>query len=314
MKPPLLAFLFPGQGSHAVGMGADLLRSDEWVRGQVRQASEQTGEDLERICLKGPERTLMRAACVQPLLTIISLGYVRKLEEQGLAPGVVAGHSLGEIPALAVAGVLTPEQAVAVAAKRGILMDEAAARSPGGMAAVFLPLAEVEALIAQVGMTGRVFIANDNAPAQVVVSASADALDEFVRLAGGARPGCCKALRVSGPWHTPLLGEACAQFEAWLEGIPFEVPRIPLIANATARAESDPARLKHNTARQLTSRVHWRASMEEVRAMGVGGLLEIGPGRVLAGLARLNGFGNETVVRGVDSLRASAQVCADYSA
>ncbi len=307
------AFLFPGQGSHEVGMGADLLRSDEWVRDQVRRVSEKTGEDLERICLRGPERQLMQAARVQPLMTIISLGYAHRLAERGITPDVVAGHSLGEIPALAVAGVVSPEHAVAVAFMRGILMDEAAAANPGGMAAVFLPLAEVEALIDRLGMAGRIHIANDNAPTQVVVSGETDALADFAHRTNGERPGCCKPLRISGPWHTPLLNEACSRFEAWLKDIPFGAPRIPLIANATATAETNPARLRHLAARQLIGRVHWRETMEELRSRQVTHLIEIGPGRVLAGLARLNGFGNETTARGVDSLRAVDQVAADCS-
>ncbi len=311
MIPAPLVFLFPGQGSHAVGMGADLLRSDEWVRNQIRQVSAEIGEDLERICLKGPERTLMRAAVVQPLLTIIGLGYARKLADAGLTPDLVAGHSLGEIPALAVAGALSPEQAVRVAARRGSFMDQAAARAPGGMAAVFLALAEVESLIGQVGMADCIFVANDNAPAQVVVSGAAEPLAEFLHLIQAVRPGCCKPLRVSGPWHTPLLEAARAQFQDWLAAIPFAHPRIPLIANATARPEPDPDRLREYAATQLTYPVHWRETMAELRARHARALLEIGPGRVLAGLARLNGFGNETIVRGIDSLRAASQMVAD---
>ncbi len=314
MTVSALAFLFPGQGSHEVGMGADLLRSDAWARDQVRRASDTTGEDLERLCLRGPERKLMRAAFVQPLMTIISLGYWRRLTERGLQPDLVAGHSLGEMAALAAAGVITPEQAVAMAAQRGLLMDQAAACAPGGMAAVFLPLAETEALIARAGMGGRVFVANDNAPAQVVVAAAAEALDEFTRQAHEMQAGCCKPLRVSGPWHTPLLAAARAQFAAWLEGTPFASPRMPVVSNATAGADRDPAILRSNAARQLTDRVRWRESMAELRTQNVRLLLEIGPRRVLAGLARLNGFGDETAVRGVDSLRSVDQVCADHSA
>ncbi len=292
-------------------MGADLLRSDEWVRDQVRRVSDEVGDDLERVCLKGPERKLMQAAKVQPLMTIISLGYVRRLAENRILPDLVAGHSLGEIPALAVAGVLTPEQAVTVASKRGILMDEAAAISPGGMAAVFMPMAEVEVLIDQLGMAGRIHVANDNAPTQVVVSGATEEMAEFARMANATRPGCCKPLRISGPWHTPLLNEACSRFETWLEGIPFRTPRIPMISNATARAETDPARLRHLAAKQLVGRVYWRETMDELRARTPRALLEIGPGRVLSGLARLNGFGNETDMRGVNSLRVVAQMVAD---
>lgn len=295
-------------------MGADLLRSDEWVRDQVRRVSDTLGEDVERVCLRGPERKLMRASIVQPLLTIISLGYTRRMAERGLTPDLVAGHSLGEIPALAVAGALTPDQAVTVAAQRGILMDKAAARMPGGMAVLFLSLSEGETLIAQSGMSENVCIANDNAPAQVVVSGATDALTDFMRWANETRPGCCKPLRVSGPWHTPLLKEVCVEFETWLESVPFEAPRIPLIANATARVETDPVLLRRYTAGQLIHRVHWRGTMDELRSRNADLLLEVGPGRVLAGLARLNGFGNETVVRGVDRLRAVDGICAAHSA
>ena len=295
-------------------MGADLLPSDDWARTQLRQASATAGEDLERLCLKGPERKLMRSAFVQPLLTIISLALWRRLAARGLTPDLVAGHSLGEIPALAVAGVITPEEAVTMAATRGVLMDEAAERTPGGMAAVFRSLHETETLIAQLGMTDRVFVANDNAPTQVVVSSEAGALDEFTRQASQVSPGCCKALRVSGPWHTPHLAEARTRFTAWLESIPFNAPKIPLFSNVTAAADHHPDALRGNAARQMTDRVRWRETMDALHGRGVRIILEVGPGRVLAGLARANGIGHETDVRGVDSLRAAESVCADYSA
>jgi [acyl-carrier-protein] S-malonyltransferase len=305
MLPPIL--LFPGQGSHEVGMGADLFRADEWFRGLVRQASDTLGEDLERLCLRGPEKRLMRAAFVQPLLVAVSLGYWRHLTGAGLAPAAVAGHSLGEITALAAAGALTPEQAVAVAIERGRCMDEAAARTPGGMAAVFLPLAEVERLLVEFGLAGRVFVANDNAPGQVVVSAARDNLDEFVRRLAESRAGKAKPLRVSGPWHTPLLHDAQTCFAAWLAGISFSPPRLPLLLNTTATAEAEPGRLREAAIRQLTDRVRWRETMSALKAMSPSALVEVGPQRVLAGLARLNGFGAETAVANINSLRAAEE-------
>jgi [acyl-carrier-protein] S-malonyltransferase len=298
------AFLFPGQGSHEVGMGADLMRSDEWVRHHVAEASRVVGEDLERLCLRGPEKRLMRSSFVQPLMTILCLGYWRRLTAAGLQADIVAGHSLGEIAALAASGVLAPDQAVAVAIERGRLMDEAAERTPGGMAAMFVPLDEAEAFIHGSGMAGKVFVANDNAPEQVVVSGGGAELDEFVRLMDAARPGVCRPLRVSGPWHTPLLQEVCAAFGTWLSGVPFGRPAVPFVCNATAAVETDPEQLRANSAGQLTRRVRWRETMAGIRAGGARLLVEIGPRRVLAGLARLNGFGDEVAVRGVDSLRA----------
>ena len=300
-----IAFLFPGQGSHEVGMGADLLRSDEWVRAMVREVSGKVGEDLERLCLRGPERKLMRAAFVQPLLTTLCLGYWRQLLAAGVRAEFVAGHSLGEIAALAASGVLTAEQAVLVSLERGRLMDEAAEQSPGGMVAVFLPLTEVQGHIETLGMKDCIFVANDNAPKQVVVSGRAADLETFLRrMDAEVRLGLCKPLRVSGPWHTPLLAYAQARFHDWLAGIPFVAPSLPLYSNATAALEVDADECRLNVSRQLTQRVRWRETMDAVRGRGVDVLLEIGPQRVLAGLARLNGFGEETAIRGVDSLRA----------
>jgi [acyl-carrier-protein] S-malonyltransferase len=277
----------------------------------VRDLSGKTGEDLERLCLRGPERKLMRAAFVQPLLTTICLGYWRRLTAAGLRADLVAGHSLGEIAALAATGVLTDEQAVLLSLERGRLMDEAADRAPGGMAAVFLPLDEVEAHIQRLGMTGSVFVANDNAPKQVVVSARTAELETFMR---GMEPGLCKLLRVSGPWHTPHLEEARGRFQEWLAGVTFAEPVLPFLSNAKGAIETMPEECRASVSRQLTQRVRWRDTMGELRSRGVEVLLEVGPQRVLAGLARLNGFGEATMVRGVDSLRAVDLVCADLEA
>jgi len=309
-----IAFLFPGQGSHAVGMGADLVRSDPWVRDHVQVVSSELGEDVERICLKGPERKLMQSSIVQPLLAIISVGYARQLAERGVVADIVAGHSLGEVSALVLSGALTDELGVQVALRRGMLMDEAAAQTPGGMVAVFRSLAWVEALLQKFALQEQVFVANDNADKQVVVSATHDLLVDFVRLANAEEAGCCKPLRVSGPWHTPWFDGACAAFTDWLETVPFQPPGITFIANATGCVETDPARLRYLAAHQLTGRVNWRLSMETLRQHDVDTIFEVGPGRVLAGLARLNGFGSETVVRNVDSIRAVTSVCNDYSA
>jgi [acyl-carrier-protein] S-malonyltransferase len=130
------AFLFPGQGSQRVGMAADLFRTDAGFRDLVKFASAQVGEDLERVCQRGPDKLLQRTPLLQPLLVAVSLGYLRHLTAHGLRPDVMLGHSLGEITALAASGVLTFEEAVIVAAKRGALMEQSAAKVRGGMLAV----------------------------------------------------------------------------------------------------------------------------------------------------------------------------------
>lgn len=296
------AFLLPGQGSQAIGMGRDLFADDPSFRRLVEVGSEAVGTDLERLCLRGPDRELRRSSVVQPLVVAVSLGYLAQLRARGIAPDVVAGHSLGEITALAAAGVISPEEAVEVAAVRGKLMEEAANRHGGGMVAVLqMPLADVEAHLEAVE-AGSVVLANDNAPGQAVVSGEDAALEAFVARVR-SEGGRCRALAVSGPWHSPLLRGAQAAFAANLDERTFGPPAVPLVLNATGAVEQDPARIKELLAGQLTSPVRWRASMACLLARGVRAFLEVGPGRVLAGLARLNGVAGAIRIYGVGDLR-----------
>ena len=301
--------LFPGQGSHEIGMGSDLFKADAWTRNLVRHASERLGEDLERLCLRGPEKRLIQSRFVQPLLVAVSLGYWRHLANAGVIPTAVAGHSLGEITALAAAGVISPEQAMAV--ERGQCMDEAGQINPGGMAAVFLTLHDVAQKIERFAMVNQVFIANDNAPDQVVVSASSEQLALFCKNMNAESPGLCKQLFVSGPWHSPLLNDAQQKFADWLVNQPFIKPDIVVIPNTTATPETEPERLRHASIEQLTGQVRWRETMQALKASNPDFMLEIGPRRVLSGLARLNGIGNEVAVYSLSTLEGVKRVLAE---
>lgn len=297
-------FVFPGQGSQAIGMAADLFKSDARFRELVGRASQRTGRDLETICLRGPERELTRTRQLQPLLVCVSLGYLRHLGKSEIAPAKVLGHSLGEISALAAAGCVSFESAVDIAAKRGELMDAAAVKAPGGMAAVmFSERQPVLQLLAQNYSRAQLVLAIDNTPNQMVVSGEMAALAQFTALVTAEKLGQCRRLAVAGPWHSPLMAPAQQAFSDWLETIEFQPPGIPLIFNVTAAPESDPQTIRQLIARNLTEPVRWRSAMESLPGAAKLALYEVGPGRVLSGLARANGLGDEAQIFNINNLR-----------
>ena len=298
------AFLFPGQGSQEVGMAADLFKEDPFFQSLVDLGSARSGEDLRTLCLRGPEKRLQRAEFLQPLLVAVSLGYLRRLEARGLRPDVALGHSLGEISALAAAGVVTCEQAVEIAACRGRLMQEAAAAVDGGMLAVICAdRAPVLRVLSEEGGGTRAVLANDNAPDQIILSGERTALEAVARRAAAERLGRCRWLAVSGPWHSPFMEPARERFAQWVETIPFLRPRIPIVFNASGRPEAEPQAIKEQITRVLAAPVQWRAAMEHLKTLHANELLEVGPGRILAGLARANGFKDDARIHTVNNLR-----------
>lgn len=285
-------------------MGADLFKSDSTFRSLIALASELVGENLEPICLRGPEKKLVQTRWLQPLLVAVSLGYLRHLTERGGQPGLVLGHSLGEITALAAAGVVTPTDAVRIAAKRGELMDEAAAKLDGGMLAVNVEdRTRLLDWLASAQPRNRVTLANDNAPTQVVLSGERSALTACAEFILREKLGKCRFLAVSGPWHSPFMAEAAIRFEAWLRQIPMQPPQPPMLLNVTAACAATVGDIRSSIGSALTRPVQWAACMTAVRALNPRWLLEVGPGRVLAGLARANGFGAETQILNVSNLR-----------
>jgi [acyl-carrier-protein] S-malonyltransferase len=297
------AFIFPGQGSQEVGMGQDLFREDPWFRSLIELGCDIVHEDLEKICLRGPETELMKAKVLQTLLVAVCLGYLRKLVEKGIKPDIVLGHSLGEITSLAASGVVSAEDALRIAAKRGELMDKVASSCNGGMLAVlFVSLENVKILLGRIGDPNRLVLANDNAPDQVVISGDIQLIEEFQNIITKERLGKFKRVPVIGPWHSPYMEQAREIFESWVEQVPFNEPSIPIIMNALARTEQNPMIIKRLVTYQLTSPVFWRESMAFLKTHGVDRIFEIGPGRVLSGLARVNGFRKETTIYNINNL------------
>ena len=282
-------------------MGADLFQSDPAFCRLIDQASESAGIDLRAICLRGPDRDLVKTQYLQPLLVAVSLGYHRQLISNGFRPAVVLGHSLGEISALSAAGVLTPEDAVRVAARRGALMGAVAAQLNGGILAVLSTnRPRILEVLSDLLQAGHVFLANDNAPGQLLLSGLDDGLAAAREAIADARLGACKRLPVAGPWHCPLMLPAQQQFAAWLRDIPFSEPVVPVLMNASAALGQSAESIRHLVIRNLTEPVQWRACMERLAQLRPRMLYEIGPGRVLSGLARANGLGNEVQIRNVN--------------
>jgi len=296
------AFLYPGQGSQAVGMAADLFREDERFRALIAHAESLVGRDLRTLCLRGPEKILAQTDLLQPLLVAVSLGYHRRLVDRGVAPDVVAGHSLGEITALAAAGVVTDETAVTLAAWRGELMQESAADLDGGMLAVVTD--RREEFLGWLATFGPrdVVVANDNAPRQLVLSGRRRILRELAGRITTEGFGRHRLLDVAGPWHGPWMARAREHFAKRAGQLPFAPPAIPILMNATGRVAIDPEAIRDGIVESIASPVRWREAMARLREMEVSPVFEVGPGRVLSGLARENGFPATTSIFPVGSL------------
>jgi [acyl-carrier-protein] S-malonyltransferase len=295
--------MFPGQGSQEIGMGKDLFFDDPFTINLLELACDLVHEDLRQLCMEGPEERLVQARFLQPSIVTVCLGYWNRLMESGIKPDVVLGHSLGEISSLAASGVITAEQAITIAVKRGELMDRVASQCDGGMLAVmFMDRETVDGLIKEAADPDLLVLANDNAPDQFVLSGERSSLDNVAFLIAERKLGKSKKVPVAGPWHSPFLKEVRFEYEKWVEPFTFNPPEIDIILNATAKTENHPSTIKHLSSWQLTSPVFWRESMSTLKEMGVNVLVEIGPGKVLSGLARVNNFRKETRIFSVSKV------------
>lgn len=279
----VIALLFPGQGSQQPGMGAELAAASPDARQAFELADEVLGFALSELCFTGSDDDLRPTEVAQPAL--LACGYAAWLavRDRLPAPALLAGHSLGEYAALLVAGVFDYPTALRLVRRRGEWMRDAAAASPGAMAAVMrLGDESVEALCA--GIDG-VQPANYNAPGQIVVSGTpggVEALAEAAR-AAGAR---VTVLNVSGAFHSPAMRPAAEAMAAELAAVEFADAAVPVVQNVTAAPEQRGAVLRDNLARQITGPVRWTASVEAMVGAGVRRFIELGPGRVLAGLGK----------------------------
>lgn len=281
-------FLFPGQGSQAVGMGAGWAREEPASRAVLQEADEVLGEPLSRIIAEGPEDVLRRTYYTQPALYTVEVAILRGLQARGLEPAAAAGHSIGEYAALVAAGALPFADGLRLVRLRARLMEEARAGHPGGaggmLAVLGLADAQVEALCREV--EGVVEPATYNAPGQLVVAGESAALEAFAERARAAGARRLVPLKVSGPFHSSLLQSASEGLAEALETAAIADPRIPVVANVWARPYRTAQEVREGLAMQVSAAVRWTESVGWLGRQGWGPFLEAGPGNVLAGLVR----------------------------
>jgi [acyl-carrier-protein] S-malonyltransferase len=280
-----LAYVFPGQGSQWVGMGRDLYQDFGAARTVFDQADEALGFPLSRLCFDGPEDELRQTINAQPAIVATSFACLEASREAVDLPpaSFVAGHSLGEYTALAAAGVLDFADAVYLSRERGRLMHEAGQKVPGGMVAIIgldeAPLAE---LCAESGAR----IANINCPGQIVISGAKDNLNQATELAKSRGAHRAIPLQVSGAFHTPLMQPAVDGMAKVIAKLEFKDPATPIIGNTTAQPLTTARAVKEELLNQLCNCVQWQRSVEYMLGDGVSTFIEIGPGKVLAGLIK----------------------------
>ncbi len=286
----ITAFLFPGQGSQAVGMGRDLAQAFPIVRQTFEEADDLLGFALSRLMWEGPAEDLNDTANTQPALYLHSLAAWRLLSLRfpDLRPAALAGHSLGELSALAAAGALTFADGLLLVRRRGELMKRAGQIAPGGMAAILgLDLPTLEAICAQASQGEEtVQVANDNCPGQVVISGSKAAVERAINLAKQAGARRAVPLAVSIAAHSRLMASIQAEWEAAVEAVPMQPPQVPIYGNVAARPLIHVDDLRADLKAQMQSRVRWTESIQAMVQNGIRHFVEVGSGTVLSGLVK----------------------------
>lgn len=281
-----LAFVFPGQGSQAVGMLAELAADHPQIGETFAEASEALGYDLWQLCQNGPEAELNRTDRTQPAILAASIALWRVWEaNSSVRPAFVAGHSLGEYSALVVAGVIGFADALRLVERRGQLMQQAVPAGEGAMAAILgLTDEQIVQLCAEAAQGEVVSAVNFNAPGQVVVAGQAAAVDRAIDACKAAGAKRAISLPVSVPSHCALMKPAAEQLAIDFAQLDWQQPQMTLVQNVSARPAADLDALRSQLVEQLYSPVRWVGSIEYIAAQGVTDLIECGPGKVLSGL------------------------------
>ena len=283
----MIAFLFPGQGSQAVGMGKAFHDASAAARAVFDEANAALGFDLRRVMFEGPDSELALTANTQPAVLTASVAAAAACAERGLKPALAAGHSLGEYSALVVAGALSLRDAVVIVRKRGEFMQEAVPVGTGAMAAIMgLTLDVVEAVVRDAAQGQVVEVANVNSAQQIVIAGHKAAVERAVALVKDRGGRKSVLLPVSAPFHCALMSPAAERLAAELAKVTVRDPKIPVVRNVDGGVTRTAADVVPFLLRQVASPVRWTACVQALAAEGARAFVEVGPGRVLTGLAK----------------------------
>lgn len=281
------AYLFPGQGSQAVGMGADLALAFPPAKRVFEEADVVLGFPLSKLCFEGPEEELRRTLNTQPAVFTVSWACFQAALDAGALdttpPAFVAGHSLGEYTAVVASGCLSFEQGLRLVRERARLMEEAGRIEPGTMAAV---LGMDREALEEVCREAGVEVANLNAPDQIAISGDVAGIERAMELAKERGARRVIPLPVGGAFHSRLMRPAADGMAKALASVKFQEPRVPIIANTSGEPLSRAVQVREELERQLSAPVHWQTSVERMASAGVTEFVEIGPGKVLTGLVK----------------------------